>query len=163
MAINGYGKFGADSTTPLQLWEPDFQPTIVEFIDNYLSGRDRHVPSGSGLAFAINTDIAMFDVFSSRSNLAGDEARGYDVDVESSEGGSAPILFPTTFVGVFSLIFNDGSGDQIARSILFGKPGSFAGDIIISPTPTPTSIPPFTPPEDVLIGKLNSLSRQSIL
>eukprot|EP00959_Pyramimonas_sp_CCMP1952_P314230 6577753-Pyramimonas_sp.AAC.1 len=79
-----YGKFGLVNDVPLQLWEPDAQPTISGFVDGYVTGRAKGVPSGGGLAFAINVDIPMFDTFTSRT-LKGAGARGFNVLVEDGE------------------------------------------------------------------------------
>ena len=66
-------QFGAREG-PLQLWEPDYQGTITGFINDYIDGRDLYnVPSGGGLAFAINIDPSMFDVLSTRSKLEGEK------------------------------------------------------------------------------------------
>lgn len=65
-------------------------------VNNYLDGRDkRNIPSGQALAFATNNDPVMFEVFASGSNLEGEEALGYDLLVDNSEGGEAPFLKPS--------------------------------------------------------------------
>ena len=56
-----YGKF-SNSSSPYQLWEPDSEEDIQTYMGIYNSGR-KHRP---GFHFAINTDIAMFEVFSSK-------------------------------------------------------------------------------------------------
>jgi hypothetical protein len=86
-----YGKFGLDPDQTLQLWEPDSQERIKSLVDTYVAARDAGVPSGGGLAFAINIDQSMFDVFTSRT-LSGDDARGFDLVIDDSAGGSAPVL-----------------------------------------------------------------------
>ncbi|GMI00850.1 hypothetical protein TrST_g5041 [Triparma strigata] len=141
MASSGYGKFGPDLSTPLQLWEPDSQSDITTFIDNYLSGRDAGVPSGSSLAFAINIDSAMFDVFSSRSNLSGDERRGYDVVVESSIGGKTPTLVPSETPGEFDLTYHTDTATY-AKTISLSNPGSFSGTLTLTDSPTSTHLLP---------------------
>eukprot|EP01034_Spumella_vulgaris_P027431 gene27431-34145_t len=55
-----YGKFSAGAY-PYQLWEPDMQEDIQEYKDLYLSGPQH----AGGYHFAINSDIAMFRVYSS--------------------------------------------------------------------------------------------------
>uniref|UniRef100_A0A7S0MXQ1 Uncharacterized protein n=1 Tax=Pyramimonas obovata TaxID=1411642 RepID=A0A7S0MXQ1_9CHLO len=79
-----YGKFGLVRDVPLQLWEPDAQDVISGFVEGYMTGRTKGIPSGGGLAFAINVDIAMFDTFTSRI-LKGAEARGFNVLVEDGD------------------------------------------------------------------------------
>ena len=86
-----YGKFGYKTDQTLQLWEPDSQERIDELIGTYTSSRDAGTPSGGGLAFAINIDQSMFDVFSSRS-LTGSDARGFDMLLAGSEGASGAAL-----------------------------------------------------------------------
>mmetsp|Transcript_26686 Transcript_26686/g.44747 ORF Transcript_26686/g.44747 Transcript_26686/m.44747 type:complete len:622 (+) Transcript_26686:287-2152(+) len=80
---NHYGKFGSGNH-PLQLWEPDSQAQIANFVNGYVTGQAKGVPSGGGLAFAINVDIPMFDTFTSRT-LTGVNARGFNVVVEDGD------------------------------------------------------------------------------
>ena len=89
-----YHKFGYDSSTFLQLWEPDDQLSISSFIQSYVAGREAGTPSGRGLAFAINVDPRMFDVLSS-GQIKGTYARGYDeiVGVGAETGSHRPVLF----------------------------------------------------------------------
>ncbi|GMI17830.1 hypothetical protein TrLO_g14156 [Triparma laevis f. longispina] len=161
----GYGKFGVKEDTPLQLWEPDSQSVITDFIDTYLSGRDAGVPSGSGLAFAINIDSAMFDVFSSRSSLAGDERRGYDVVVEDSASGTSPTLTSTETPGEFDLTYHTDTA-TVAKTISLSSPGSFSGSLTLSDVASSTHLlsPHVLPPAlKPLFSKVTSFSVENDL
>lgn len=87
---NHYGKFGLYNHS-LQVWEPDSQSKIGTLIQNYLTGREQGVPSGTGLKFAINMDVAHFDVFTSRT-LKGANARGFNLLLSSKDGATNKML-----------------------------------------------------------------------
>ena len=82
---NHYGKFGLSKNQTLQVWEPDTQENISALVDLYMEGRDEGVPSGGGLGFAINIDIAMFDTFTARSLSRTDQARGFNLVVDDDD------------------------------------------------------------------------------
>jgi len=62
MAQVNYGKFSS-LQFPLQLWEPDAQQDYADFIYIYQNGTIK-TPQ-PGFLFAINTDLAMFQIYSS--------------------------------------------------------------------------------------------------
>lgn len=78
-----YGKF-AMSEYPIQLWEPDLQSDIQSYVNLYHSG-ERHE---AGFHFAINIDIAMFDIYS------GDSGSQRSVNNRVYPGGSRPLVSP---------------------------------------------------------------------
>lgn len=82
---NHYGKFGGNTHQTLQLWEPDSQQEISDLMNTYMKGRNKGVPSGRGLKFAINMDVAMFDVFTGRVLNGTDQARGFNVLVDDHD------------------------------------------------------------------------------
>ena len=89
---NHYGKFGENKNQALQLWEPDSQQVIYDLMDVYIKGRKRGVPSGSGLKFAINMDVAMFDVFTARVLNGTDQASGFNLLVDDTQNATTPSL-----------------------------------------------------------------------
>jgi len=78
-----YGKF-SDSSYPIQLWEPDLQSDIQAYIALYHSG-EVHSP---GFHFAINIDVAMFDVYS------GEGGSQRSVNKRAYAGGTGPVVAP---------------------------------------------------------------------
>lgn len=126
---------------------------------------DAGVPSGSGLAFAINIDSAMFDVFSSRSSLAGDERRGYDVVVEDSASGTTPTLTSTETPGEFDLTYHTDTA-TVAKTISLSSPGSFSGSLTLSDAASSTHLlsPHVLPPAlELLFSKVTSFSVENDL
>ena len=71
MAEQNYGKFSNTSSIyPYQLWEPDSQEDYLTYIDIYKNTivtetNEVASPHPAGFHFAINVDIAMFDVYTS--------------------------------------------------------------------------------------------------
>eukprot|EP00797_Seminavis_robusta_P032967 Sro752_g197190.2 (433) ;mRNA; r:26600-27898 len=87
-----YGKFGLNRNQTLQIWEPDAQLEISQLIEGYLQGYHQGVPSGGGLAFATNTDQAMFDTFTARPLAGTRHARGFNLVVQDDRGATEPSL-----------------------------------------------------------------------
>lgn len=77
-----YGKFST-SHYPYQLWEPDAQEDILQYIDIYRSGAEH----GPGYHFAINVDIAMFQVYAQ-------DATGSAINhpVAATDGATTPLI-----------------------------------------------------------------------
>ena len=111
-----YGKF-SDGKYPYQLWEPDAQQDILEYIDVYSSGKEHD----AGFHFAINVDIAMFEVYSK-----GSTGRALNQPILGTTGAIRPLINPLSLEsGEFGNLvvygFDDDSSRRVAYSVLATK------------------------------------------
>lgn len=106
-----YGKF-SNMSSPYQLWEPDAQEDIIEYINIYRSGHEH----AEGFHFAINSDIAMFRVYSSsESNNTGiDTAVGMNKLV--AQAASKPFIVQISS-SAYLAVFQDETGNIATTSI----------------------------------------------
>ncbi|CAN0409713.1 unnamed protein product, partial [Ectocarpus fasciculatus] len=97
-----YGKFSAGNY-PYQLWEPDAQEDILEYIDIYSSGKEHD----AGFHFAINVDIAMFEVYS-----RGSTGRALNQPIMGTTGATRPLVSALALgTGEFGNLVVYGFGD----------------------------------------------------
>lgn len=122
MAEQNYGKFGDKSSKyPYQLWEPDRQEDFLAYIDIYKNTVVTETgevapPHPAGFHFAINIDIAMFDVYTSG-------ASGRSINTPLFRNATYPVIVcvpskksvlqdeesAATFLTVFSMPAVDGA------------------------------------------------------